>query len=301
MLDAEPASTKNPDHIFITHNHIDHLAGLPFTTMFRQGEVPVAKVSQDSSKDVVAVELALSTEAIKKNSKSYGAWYHRVWIVDRFEVNVNAELALCTEFLTYDQRNFHCWNYRRYLVSMASSVTHASEFQFSTDKISENFSNYSAFHHRSVYIESLVSAADTVEKNQENNQSLFEEEFSIIENAVFTEPDDQSAWWYYHFLLKFAVKNLSLESTWFEGELRRQLETLDSLLEVEPSSKWCMLAKMFLITTLLEVAEGMSGEGAGGRSDLLAVRQAVAEGLCVLDPAHVNRYRYMLNGFNTTS
>lgn len=36
MLDAGPHSLKNPSHIFITHNHIDHLAGLPFT-LFRDG------------------------------------------------------------------------------------------------------------------------------------------------------------------------------------------------------------------------------------------------------------------------
>jgi geranylgeranyl transferase type-2 subunit alpha len=250
--------------------------------------VPAVKVARDVSKEAITEELNLSTEAIKRNSKSYGAWYHRVWIVDRFEVDVDAELALCKEFLTYDQRNFHCWNYRRYLVSMAN-VPPSSEFAFSTDKISENFSNYSAFHHRSVFIKSLVLESNT----QEDNQALFEEEFSIIENAIFTEPDDQSAWWYYHFLLKFTVQHLSLESQWLIDELTRQLETLNSLLEVEPASKWCMLAKVFLINELLGVAAGRSESDADWRAERLKM---VAD-LSVLDPAHVNRYKYMQQGF----
>ena len=31
MLDCGPYSLKDPAHIFITHSHIDHVAGLPFT------------------------------------------------------------------------------------------------------------------------------------------------------------------------------------------------------------------------------------------------------------------------------
>ena len=30
-MDAGPFTTKNPSHIFVTHNHIDHVGGLPFT------------------------------------------------------------------------------------------------------------------------------------------------------------------------------------------------------------------------------------------------------------------------------
>lgn len=31
MLDSGPQSFKLPEHIFITHSHIDHCASLPFT------------------------------------------------------------------------------------------------------------------------------------------------------------------------------------------------------------------------------------------------------------------------------
>lgn len=285
---------SNPDVYSIWNFRREILLELHSDSLGITKGVPKVKISQDISKDVVAEELSLSTEAIKKNSKCYGAWYHRVWLNARFEVDVDAELALCKEFLTYDQRNFHCWNYRRHLVSVAG-VPHATEFEFSTEKISENFSNYSAFHHRSVFIKSLVSATNT----QEENQTIFEEEFAVIENAIFTEPDDQSAWWYYHFLLKFAVENLKLDCNWLCNELNRQLDTLNSLLEVEPASKWCMVAKVFLISTLLEVIGGdvaMTGCDVDS-SAVSEERLRMIEALCVLDPAHVNRYRYMQKNF----
>jgi geranylgeranyl transferase type-2 subunit alpha len=132
-------------------------------------------------------ELSLSAAAIKKNPKSYGAWYHRQWILDRINIDVNVELELCKEFLLADQRNFHCWNYRRYLVN-AFKVNPRSEFEFSSAKIEENFSNYSAFHHRSVFIDAEAAARSVAE--------VLGDEISIVENAVYTDPYDQSAFWY---------------------------------------------------------------------------------------------------------
>lgn len=242
--------------------------------------------STESIKKLVAEELSLSTDAIKRNSKSYGAWYHRVWIVDRFAVDIDSELALCQEFLKFDQRNFHCWNYRRHIVEVAG-VSPQAEFDFSSKKIEENFSNYSALHHRSVYLKPLIQATES----QEARQSIFETEFSIVENAVFTEPDDQSAWWYYHFLLKSASPIFSLELDWLQEELQRQLDTLNSLLEVEPSSKWCMLAKVFLISELLKTkAQKSENED---NSLLVQNRLDTIDILTEIDPGHVNRYHYM--------
>jgi hypothetical protein len=111
------------------------------------------------------------------------------------------ELDLCRSFLKLDQRNFHCWNYRRNVVDLLIELSSQPkqqiierELRFSIDKIHENFSNYSAFHHRSIYIRSLSVSFS----------ALFPEELSLVLNAVFTEPDDQSAWWYFQFLLDWA-------------------------------------------------------------------------------------------------
>jgi hypothetical protein len=50
------------------------------------------------------------------------------------------------------QQTVHCWNYRRYVVKMCPDSSVDEELQFTTTKIQENFSNYSAWHQRSTLL-----------------------------------------------------------------------------------------------------------------------------------------------------
>lgn len=231
-----------------------------------------------SGSSILAPELHLSAECIKKNPKSYGAWHHRKWMISRIECDINSELALCAEFLRADQRNFHCWNYRRFVVSL-ENVSPQSEFDFAGQKIRENFSNYSAFHHRSVMIQSLdVSHFD---------RSFVESEFRIVENAVFTEPDDQSAWWYYEFLLQWMQKHL--QSNDIVDILLQQKSSMMSLLEIEEKCKWPRLALVSMISLLLQRRDDRIIA-----SDLQCQRGELLARLKEIDGLHVKRYDFML-------
>lgn len=185
MALTEQLIRVNPDFYSVWNYRREILLGLHAEIGLTEA-VPEEKLQSDAAIAVRNFELNLSSAGIKKNPKSYGAWHHRQWILTRIIPDLEAELDLCQQFLKADQRNFHCWNYRRYLVSIGG-VRSDSEIEFSTLKIEENFSNYSAFHHRSVYIRQFEVAVP----------ELIEQEMSIVESAIFTDPFDQSAFWYY--------------------------------------------------------------------------------------------------------
>lgn len=57
---------------------------------------------------------------------------------------------------------------------------------------------------------------------------------------MFTEPADQSVWWYHHFLLTWAEEGaVSSDSERYQNILRAEAATLEELIEVEGRCKVC--------------------------------------------------------------
>lgn len=144
------------------------------------------------SKEIINDELYLTEKCLIVNPKSYSAWYHRNWVLDNVDPSPdwNKELSLCKKYLEMDERNFHCWDYRQ-IVASKCQEPNENELQFTIKKIESNFSNYSAWHYRS----KLFTAAG---KDEECTKIA---ELSLVENAVFTDPSDQSAWIYQRWLI----------------------------------------------------------------------------------------------------
>lgn len=240
----------------------------------------INKVYESFDDNLTERELNISSDAIKKNPKSYCAWHHRLWVWSKVECDVSKELSLCDKLLAADQRNFHCWNYRRSIVRLCK-VEPEHEISFSMKKIEENFSNYSAFHHRSVYIKDKVC----------DLKEGLDLELGLVHNAIFTEPDDQSAWWYYQFLIDWAKGTVSLNSELsrlFKTMLEREIETIRNLLELESKSKWAMVTLAFLLQHLARVTEVEYVE------DLTLERRSLLRTLCDLDIIHRRRYLSLL-------
>jgi geranylgeranyl transferase type-2 subunit alpha len=119
----------------------------------------------------------------------------------------------------------HGWSYRRNVVAnireqqVDTKEIDTKEFEYTSTKIKQSFSNYSAWHYRSKVLPSILKDMTDEERTAVGKkgkefgsthakrcvgclliivQSL---ELDLIKNALYTEPDDQSAWLYYWWLV----------------------------------------------------------------------------------------------------
>ena len=186
---------------------------------------------------------------------------------------------------------------------------HLQEFNYSTDKLYENFSNYSAFHYRSIYIHSFITLNNENESNESKSESeriieILTKEYELIENAIFTEPDDQSAWWYYRYILqlslKYSNKNESLNK-WYLITINNQYDLVKNLLGIEECCKWGMLllidiSKLLIDSKTIQINDEMNESNENNESieELLNYRKSLLLMLINNDNMHIKRYQYLL-------
>ena len=255
------------------------------------------------------------------------------------------ELALCAELLAKDERNFHCWNYRRWVASLDSGSggsaeeagALARELAFTDEKIAQNFSNYSAWHARTCLLQrqreatqdaGLVAAAAIAGARWAvcarvpfPRASVFfahpfhsprptlhsaPAELTLARKAVFTEPDDQSAWFYRRWVVDCLVLLLDgggssgsgagsssgaaagggeAAAAAAEAALLEDVSALRELSLAEPACKWPLEARAY---TILQLRRHGRGAGSG-----LEDEQALFTHLCALDPRHAAYYRHI--------
>lgn len=143
------------------------------------------------------------------------------------------ELELCNRFLDKDCRNFHCWNYRSFvvesLVGCRDQEILNQEFQYSYLKLTQNFSNYSAWHYRTKL---LLRLAPT-----ETIATMLLDELELVRAAYYTQPKDQSAWMYALWVIGQLKGKLPKEN--FFAIVQKETEHLDTLQDIEEGQSKC--------------------------------------------------------------
>ncbi|XP_026097300.1 geranylgeranyl transferase type-2 subunit alpha [Carassius auratus] len=190
---------------------------------------------KDEVQKLYESELHFIEACLKVNPKSYGCWHHRTWVNTRLsQPDWTRELGLCDRCLSLDERNFHCWDYRRVVVK-ESGVSVEQELQFTDRLIGSNFSNYSSWHYRSTLLPQLhpqpapdsapnTSPSPTTSPQAHSHRVCEEQllkEYELAHNAFFTDPNDQSAWFYYRWLLGRAEREEMISCVYVSREGER--------------------------------------------------------------------------------
>ena len=223
-------------------------------------------------------ELKLTQRCLMSNPKSYCVWEHRRWCVEQthaqFEGVLAAEMALCEKFHSYDERNFHCWNYRRWLLQQDTAIPEdeqrRTDLAYTLRRIHENFSNYSAWHQRSLSFDGADLGG----------------EFDLIFNGIYTSPEDQSLWMYLYWLLDMTRPQ--------DFDLVHTLAThCVQLCDMDGETKWPLLTLYFLLSKYDFEAQCQRNE-----KTLPAINgknaNQIIESLCSIDPMRKGYYQSLV-------
>ncbi|KAI5950310.1 BET4 [Candida margitis] len=198
-------------------------------------------------------ELKFIMAQLRKFPKVYWLWNHRRWclfkLVDVNQVNWDFEFKTVGKMLELDQRNFHGWQYRRFVVENLELEKSASrngdsteailrlnldEFDYTTAKISVDFSNFSAWHNRTKLIPKIY---DLISKNPssttidhpslhlfQNPLSVLNHDLELIKTGIYMSPEDNSVWSYLYWLLsdKFFINAFDSTGSGSGGDDDRQ-------------------------------------------------------------------------------
>lgn len=219
------------------------------------------------------LDLGLTMAQLQLFPKCYWIWNHRRWCLERINSQKvwKAELAIVSKFLELDLRNFHGWLYRRYVVSRIDEDMTQAEFDYTLAKISQNISNFSAWHNRT----KLIPKLDTDKKE------LFYKELELVKTGMYLDSADSSVWLYMEWLLSDASFVGALSEREYCSVLEAQLATVSELNELEQQdagcdSVWCLKAIVFILKRLSPADSGR-------------IRQALAL-LQRLDPLRAGLY-----------
>lgn len=263
-----------------------------FSTVWNYRKTIISNLRNKLDNAFWNVELAFTMEQLKIFPKTYCIWNHRVWCLTYYSDTPlkiwNHELKIVEDLLKMDSRNFHGWHYRRFIISNISKFSdemlEMTEFDFTTSMINKNISNYSAWHQRSKLIPQMFSTNQIKDK-----EKFILDEMDYIINAMFTDSEDQSVWFYVKWFIKDASIMDHLDHKKYTFLLTRLYDSISVINEDELSFSnkdniWCLKTLIVIESIQKDLKVNIESHSA-----------KFLRRLIIADPLRKNRYLYLLN------
>lgn len=266
--------------------------------------------------ELITSDLRFLFPLMLKFPKCYWLWNYRLWLLqqanERLDIKISRELWTreldsVAKLLIKDSRNFHGWGYRRLIVAQLESCglngssMVESEFEYTTKMIHapNGLSNFSAWHRRSKLIPRLLNERQSTSCAR---RQFLDNEFDLIVSAMYTDsyPYQQSAWFYYQFLMTALIEPNLCPIVDFSIEERcnyinQQLNVLKEMLDGAEDCKWIYNALIDYTVSLrqLEQRELQSGDKINCKSWLTRLK--------VIDPFRNGRWNDLENALGTVT
>ncbi|KAF3928633.1 hypothetical protein AA313_de0206150 [Arthrobotrys entomopaga] len=196
------------------------------------GDSSSSSKAEQEKTSLISSELQYLLPLLQSYPKCYWIWNYRIFLLQTASSQLSqptalkiwkAEMGLVNKMLSRDARNFHGWGYRRFVVSniemlLASEGTLQnkaqdeggadgvkgktkkeeeeeglsmveSEFAYTSEMYKKSLSNFSAWHNRSKLIPRLLNERNATE---EERRTFLDGELATMQEAIFTDPYDQS-------------------------------------------------------------------------------------------------------------
>lgn len=286
----------------------------------------VIKMDQNHKEDLLKQELTLTVHFLERDERNFHCWNYRRFVVSLL-LSLGQEtlessgawsfcwpledpslgqpteemLLMGAQIASIPSTENNNKNGATTSTSTASSTFEENkdwiyhEWEFTKTKIVQNFSNFSAFHYRSklyplvFLLQTTAQATCETKSKKEKTLSFLRGELTLVENAIFTEPDDQTAWWYQYFLLQQqqSWQDPSWQDhvlpVWKEHEMK-----LQELAEEVPNSKWVVLG-LFHCNQMLLFLSGKDDQDEDSEKLIHYCHR-----LLVLDPDRKGRYQSLI-------
>lgn len=246
-----------------------------------------------ASRDLLQQELALTEQFLQYDERNFHCWNFRRFLVG-LELSADGGTGSWSDqdspgvMVVGPQITIAGSNEKEKVSTKDSQKILQREWDFTQTKIVQNFSNFSAFHYRGKLM-ALVNTENwtpiPAAEGQSTLQTIATSEWSLMESILFTEPDDQTIWWYHRFVLDYMKQNVSHEEKQWYGEwLQTQSETLQMLVDDEPECKWGLLGYHLVLSRLSLLVHSQLYEETVQKMD------SVLDQLMEVDPDRKERY-----------
>lgn len=165
------------------------------------------------------------------------------------------------------------------------------EFDFTTEKINKDFSNFSAWHNRTKLIPILLESKPT--SQFESSLGFLQQELTYLKNAMYTDPQDQSVWIYLRWLLTSDIFIEKLDQKTYIEILNQELTNVKELNQLEKEdngveNNWCLKSIVTIETILNKIENNPTYK--------TEIEQSLVK-LIDIDPLRKNRYTYLSENY----